>query len=509
MTRILVVHDLSHYQRETTREFVSSFGRYAPPGVDVVYQHVRRPLGREIARGGFEALFMTYDVLSLRSSPQWPWASSVLARARDACDACVAFPQDDYTFNAVLDASLAELDTGVIYTPIETGLDVVYPTMHQRAEIRHAYTGYVDTQLAARRRSRWVPFSKRTIDVGQRVRMLPPWFGRSGREKGLFAERFAAVAERAGLRVDISTRDQDAFSGEAWYGFLGRCRATIGQKGGASLCDPHGEIALRCTAYLEEHPDAGFDEVEAACFAGLDGRAEMKAISPRLFDAATMGTAQVLIEDDYLGVLEPWVHYLPTDDRVSNIDELAQALRDDAFLARMVDAAAAVLTESERFTYATFVESVLSSRFGRAPHELRTELGPRVGVDVAEELQWRLSPDLFEGLQRLASLARATGASAALAAVADRVAAVLGTEPELVRYLDHGLLTVLDGEPRAHPALDRYMVPTIDLFRECARAGALRPAIEWIRNVEHKTRDDFELLTFSEPFQLDLHQEPR
>lgn len=500
MRHILVAHALSHRMRSTTVEFVMGFGRYAPDDARVTYHNVRKPVGRDVKGREFDAVILPYDVLSLRSSRQWEWVLDALNPLAEAADTVIALPQDDYTFNDVLDEGLERLKVDVIFTPIETGLELVYPRMHRKARIRHALTGYVDETTVANRKHTRVPITQRPIDVGQRVRMLPAWFGRKGLQKGLFAERFKQRAGNSGLVLDISTRDEDAFSGDDWYNFLGSCRATIGQKGGASLCDPDGSIMETVVAFQEAHPEAGFDEIEAACFPGLDGRAEMSAISPRLFDAAMLGTAQVLVEDDYLGVMQPWVHYVPTDQQLSNLDELTEAIKDHQLLSDVARAAEEVLIDSGAFTYRRFVEGVFESEV----LESNRPVASIVGVDVADELQWRLSPDLFEAAQRCANIAWATHSTGVMIELIEEVEDLLEESPDLVSHFDLGLLQTIVDDVHVSHGLDALMAPFIDVVTSIFKVGALRAYVAWLRFIDQSDVQVWQLLDWIDKERIEL-----
>ena len=157
------------------------------------------------------------------------------------------------------------------------------------------------------------PFVDRDIDVGYRAKNLPAYFGRFSRLKAEIGERFLAAARRSNLRLDISLGDapHQVLLGDEWLKFLGNCRFTLGCESGSSLLDPWGEIRAACSAYLREHPDAGFDEVEAACFPGLDMKRVYSAISPRVFEAALAECCQVLVPGHYLGILHANEHYIP------------------------------------------------------------------------------------------------------------------------------------------------------------------------------------------------------
>ena len=127
------------------------------------------------------------------------------------------------------------------------------------------------------------------------------------------------VRERAqarGLRVDITTRPEDTLLGDDWYRWLARCRFTIGVEGGASVLDRDGSM-LACTERVAaERPGGGFEELEAACFPGRDGELALTALSPRHLEACATRTAQILVEGDYNGVLEPETPLHPAATRL-------------------------------------------------------------------------------------------------------------------------------------------------------------------------------------------------
>jgi hypothetical protein len=443
--------------------------------VDVTYQHIARPVGKAIKGRSFDALLLPYDVLSLRQAPYWDSVFSVLQTYAELADTVVALPQDDYTYSGVLDNSLDALGTSTVFTPIETGLEYVYPILSKKAVLRPALTGYVDEETVTSSSRFRVPMNVRPLHVGQRVRMLPPWFGRGGRDKGLLAERFATKARATSLVIDISTNDSDVFHGDEWYRFLASCRATIGQKGGATMCDPDGSIMRAVMEYTALHPDAPFEEIEAACFPQQDGVATMKAISPRLFDSAMLHTAQILVEDSYLGVLEPWTHYIPTDQQLSNFDEIAQALEDVELLESLTEAADQALLRSGLFTYRSFVQTVCDvvGETGLTSHEL-------VRDDVAGRLQWRLTPELFEALQRVAYLAKASGSVNDITRLADQVRDMIIEDPAISAFLDSDVFELVVGTLDLDRTLMAHLGPIIDVLVECGLAGALGDAVAWM-----------------------------
>ena len=351
--RVVVVHALRPTSRQTTISHLLSFRRNLP-GVDVRYVHFAQPLPTHLPAPAADVVVVNYDVLNYRFTALWPWVRTRLHALAAGARHRVAVPQDDFWASALLDDWCAEWRATRILTPLDANLDVLYPRSRRVARLVTVLTGYADPGIAA-----GPPLAQRPIDLGQRVRRMPPHLGRLGQEKSSQAVRFAELARGAGLAVDVSDRNEDAFLDGSWLDFLRSCRFTISMKGGASRVDPRGLEYLRVQRYLARRPDATYDELAARCFRTPDG-VEMAATSPRLFEAAATGTCQILPPDDYLGVLEPWRHYLPLERDFSNAPAVLAAMRDLDSAQEIASRARAVLVESGRFGDATLVREATS-----------------------------------------------------------------------------------------------------------------------------------------------------
>src|SRR5581483_320728 len=137
--------------------------------------------------------------------------------------------------------------------------------------------------------------------------------------------------------------------------FLGSSRTTLGTESGASIVDFDGSLQERTEAYLTAHPAAPFDEVEREILAPFEGNAVIEAVSPRVFEAAGLGTAMVNFPGRYSDVIEPWAHYIPLEKDFSNFDEVVSAIRDDAVLEGLAARAHTDLVASGRYSLRTFV----------------------------------------------------------------------------------------------------------------------------------------------------------
>jgi len=350
--RVLVIHALRPTSRQTTIDHLLSFREHLPHA-DVQYLHFQQPLPKEVSDVAVDLLIVNYDYLNYRFTPLWPYIKRRHINIARKAKKVVAIVQDDFWANVLLDNWCMDWGVDRILTPIDNNLDVLYPRSIKTKEFKMALTGYVKSGPVPN-----TPLLKdRPIDLGQRVREMPPHLGRLAQAKAHQAVTMAHAARHAGFVVDVSTRVEDSFIGTTWFDFLASCKFTVGMKGGASLHDPRGLIHTKVQSYLARHPDAAFDEIERKCFKGKDMKHEFTAISPRLFESAMAGTCQILQREDYLGVLEPWRDYIPLESDYSNMDEVLNAMKDLDKCQLIVENARKALVDSKFFDYSQLVET--------------------------------------------------------------------------------------------------------------------------------------------------------
>jgi len=275
-------------------------------------------------------------------------------RVRDFPGLKVAFIQDEYRMIDRVHEVLGFLGIDVLFTCVPTPeIEKVYPSAKLPGVTKvNNLTGYVPEALLSRRVA---PIAERQIDVGYRTRKPPYWLGELGVEKWRIAELFREHARDTGLRLDVSYDEADRLYGTKWTDFVASCRAMLGVESGASVFDFSGDLQRNVDAYVAEHPDASFKEVQAKFLGPYEGRIRLNQISPRCFEAAALRTAMVLYEGEYSGVLEPWRHYLPLKKDFSNFPEVLAALRDQGGLQRLVDRTFEEVARNPAHSYHTFV----------------------------------------------------------------------------------------------------------------------------------------------------------
>lgn len=349
--------------RATVRSHLQSIESYS--GHECVYLNTARPRApRYLRRFDPDVVFFHYTFLSMRSAPEvFELAKAVVDYLRESPARKVAVPQDEQTRSDLLCEFINSFGVDVVLTPAPAeAWPMIYEgTDRSRLTLRTVLTGYVDESAVRRTAKLARRHHERPIDIGYRSWDPYPFYGRHGRLKGEIGYLFRRRAPEYGLRTNISNDYADALFGDDWFNFLLDCKYTIGVEGGTSMIDRDGSIARRTLAYLDEHPDANFEEVEAACFPGIDGTFPYYALSPRHFEAVMTRTCQILVEGHYGGVLEAGRHYIPLRRDLRNLDEVLTIVRQDNVRAELVDAAYEDVVASGAWTYRRFADEALAA----------------------------------------------------------------------------------------------------------------------------------------------------
>jgi hypothetical protein len=427
---ILVVYYAREFPlRATIFDHLYSFRRYAGRPCFYLNLAERRP-ARHLLRVRFDMVVFHTTFLSQR------WDGAHFQRLVDKAQMLrefsgvkIALPQDEFLQTDALADFLRSFDVTHVFSVMpEAAWPSIYPTVDRsRVQFSRVLTGYLETETLARieRLSASVP--RRDIDIGYRAWRAAPWLGRHGMLKHDLADVFGRRTPEAGLRMDISTRDEDVLLGDTWYAFLLRCKYTLGVEGGASILDRNGEVRRRTEAFMQQNPKARFAEIERACFSGLDGTVHLVAISPRHLEACATRTCQILVEGEYNGILNSEVHYVELKRDFSNAEAVFDLIRQDTARAEMTDRAYRDIVTSGAHTYQRFVQFVMECALGAGTSstsgaETRTARLVCTMETVADRVSWAriairirwialiqsLPPHVRSFLRRLRTILRAT-----------------------------------------------------------------------------------------------------
>lgn len=266
----------------------------------------------------------------------------------------IALPQDDYDHADVLDEWLCSLGVTDVFTPFPEHPQL-YRATRERARLHRALTGYVDAAEAARWASSARLREPRPLDIVYRATRLPYWYGRLGQLKAEVGVAARRVAEAASLRHDIVL--DEPLAGRQWFEYLASGRLALGCESGASALDRRGELRAQVRSVLAERPGATFDEVSDALPSGWDAW-WFAALSPRHFEAAMTGSAQVLVRGDYSGVLIADRHYVPIQPDLSDLQAAVERALDPGVTADLTGNARADLIDSGRYSYDRLTDAI-------------------------------------------------------------------------------------------------------------------------------------------------------
>ena len=222
----------------------------------------------------------------------------------------------------------------IVITCVPPEVSKVYPRdVVANVAFIHAFTGYVSPAL---RSLKQLGLAQRSIDISYRGLIQPLEFGRLGYEKrGIGFDVTAATAGAPDIRTDISSRWEDRIGGYGWFDFLNRSKVVLGAESGLNLFDFTGEVAQWCRSFEGRNKEVDSASKEYYLKANeeylhrFEGNVNYAQVSPRHFEAAACGAAQILYEGEYSGIFKPHRHFMPLKRDLSNMADVLDFARDD------------------------------------------------------------------------------------------------------------------------------------------------------------------------------------
>lgn len=305
--------------------------------------------------------------------------------------------QDEYENVHLARKTLADLQFDFVFTCVpDSEIEKVYPKrMFPNTKFVNVLTGYVPLDIDDVPDG--PPMAERTTLIGYRGRNLGYWYGDLGREKVEIGRRMKRVCKERGLPVDIGWEESDRIYGDDWFRFLGSARATLATESGCTIFDWDGSLREGVQRELAANPNASYEEIRDKFFPGREGEVAMNQISPKLFEAVACGTALVLYEGGYSGILQPDKHFIPLKKDFSNIDEVLAKVQDVDLLTKMTRSAYADVVGSGRYSYQAFVELFDRSLQPKLPPRVRPAAIqlPMPRCDCLSEIQREQKPSFI------------------------------------------------------------------------------------------------------------------
>lgn len=345
----LLLYNARETYTNTVFEHLDAFSRFSSHRYFYAHHDGTQPLAAELAR---------FDGVGIHYCARLPYDQV----SEDAAQRLAAYPglkflfiQDEYEHTHRAWHWIRRLGIRLVFTvvPAANVARVYPPGEFPGVTFVSVLTGYVPEELRALPAP--PPPSQRSTIVGYRGRPLGVQYGALGREKVRIGRLVKAYCEAHGIAHDIAWTEDARIYGPAWYDFIASCRAMLGTESGSNVFDWDGTLPARIAQYRGEHPDAGDEEIYAQLVAPLDLHGVIDQVSPRVFESIALRTVLVQFEGAYSGVIEPWKHFIPLKKDGSNLDEVAAALADGAFVDAMTQRAYDDVVASGRYGHAAFV----------------------------------------------------------------------------------------------------------------------------------------------------------
>lgn len=297
-------------------------------------------LNAKVSLNDFDAIIVhntiAYNVDNLRVIDML-----VSLKLKDYKGAKILMKQDENFRFKELAHCIGKIGFDAIFTCLPTeAIEKVYPkALVGEPLFERMLTGYVTPTL----RSKPYNNANRPTDIGYRGSIQPLSFGRLAFEKRKIGDDISAMLSARGLTLDISSQWEDRIGGDAWFDFLGSCKATLGSESGASVFDLDGDLDARCVRAEEKlgpfSPDHAYAEAYLSELSDIEGNVYYNQLSPRHFEAAATGTVQILYPGHYSGILQQGRHYLPLARDYSNLDEIVDFIMDEGRRSSMAETA--------------------------------------------------------------------------------------------------------------------------------------------------------------------------
>jgi hypothetical protein len=347
---VLILYDDNYAHVGCIRDHLDSFRRFSRHQIFYAVGVSGAPPGPELDL--YDVVVLHYSVrlyLGWHLEPRYARALQRYGGYK------VVFLHDEYDEPEHARQWIEKLGLHAIFSVVPPpGTAQVYPPERlPGVRLEHLLTGYVPPDLEEPRPRR--PMAERPIVLGYRARPMPVWFGELGRQKVEVGVRMRRLCARRGLPHDIDWTEESRLYGQEWYDFLESCKAMLGTESGANVFDERGELRRTVRQAAQADPSLTPDELYERYVRPHEGPVRTNQIPPKCFEAIALGTALVLLEGDYSGILQPWVHYIPLKKDYSNADEVLDRLGDNAFLEQMAARAYADVVASGRYTYREMV----------------------------------------------------------------------------------------------------------------------------------------------------------
>ena len=350
--KLLFIYGASAAHVATTHHYADAFRRHSR--FNVHYLYIENPPATAVDLSSYDAVVVNYCARLMLPGHVPDVVKQSLAAYRGPKLVAV---QDEYDDTSRLHEELLRVGSTIVLTCVpQQSLEYVYPRkMFPGVRFETVLTGYVSDDLLSVKGVR--PLSERSILVGYRGRNLSYRYGDLARQKSEIGIRVREECLKRGITCDIAVDEASRIYGSAWFEFIKSCRVTLGSESGSNIFDFDGSTAELYQKLKAADPDLPYERFHPF-IADREKEIDMGQISPRMFEAAALRTAMVLMRGRYSGLLKPDEHYIPLEADYSNLHSVLERIQDLPALEAMVERAYRDLVASDAYSYRAYVRRI-------------------------------------------------------------------------------------------------------------------------------------------------------
>ncbi len=363
--KILIFHTRGGSQiRNMAKDFLYSFRKYSDNKV-VYFNLFTNKIPFYLKKINFDMVIFEPSVTSCWKKQQYFHRIKIFAGfLSDSKAIKVALFQDEYinTEMSVQFLNALEIEYAYSVAPKEEWANI-YKGLRKHCIIFPMLTGYIEKKPAEYYMKKLN--KKRNIDIGYRAAWNKPSIalGKFGYDKIKIAKIFTKRLKDSKYHTDIKVGLQFLLKGDNWTDFLSSCRFILGVESGGSVLDRDGSIHEAVNAAINEDNNISVEKLYKSYVENADGQFELRAISPRHFEAIEEGACQILYEGEYNGILKPGVHYIELKKDHSNLEDVIAQIDDEEQRKKIVEQAFHDIIESDKYTYENFIHDFYNTLF--------------------------------------------------------------------------------------------------------------------------------------------------
>lgn len=355
MNIILIYNHPVYQNANTIMDHVNSIKSYSKWPIRLVNTELGMP--KAIIRQNWDVIILHYSLFGTKNYCLSNQYLRFILNNKKAMK--IAFFQDEYQHCRIRFDFINRYEINHIFTLFEKSEHhKTYMKFCPNVKLHATMTGYVSDTLINIGLTKTKHPSTRTVDIGYRARKLPFYMGVGAQEKFDIAERFKKVANDSGLYADIETDENRRINGDGWFEFLSNCKFVIGVEAGVSVVDIDDVVYKEYQRMVKNSPDTTFSEFYNNVLKPYEDKILYRQVSPRLFEAAALKVTQILMEGDYNGVIEPYIHYIPLRKNFQNIDEVISLMGDSDYCSKIADQTYQELIASGKYHYRVLSEQI-------------------------------------------------------------------------------------------------------------------------------------------------------